>query len=627
MSADGKLKRFGRYLLFDHLVDGGMAKICRARFLDVDKMVAIKMIQSQFSEDENFKKMFLDEIKLTFALNHPNIAQIYDYGFYHGQLYTAMELVEGKNLKQFLERLKKKNYVFPIEISVYIISQVCQGLRYAHNFRDKLSAKKLNIIHRDISPHNVMLSFDGVIKIIDFGIAKTNSSEESTEAGVIKGKLSYLAPEYISGEELDHRYDQFAVGVTLWELLCSRKLFTAKNGFAILKEIQRCKVPRPSHINPNVPKELDEIVMKALARERENRFEDMDQLNRELVKFLHAHYPQFNPMDISSFAQTLFKDEIKKDRAKLFEFGKIDIALYLQEWKGEMSREEDDESSEGDFSVHKLRVRGKSREGEGHFYLCDVEDIDHNIQAEGIDFSGPKKRRRKRLKPEEVKKEVPLTYQRKGALARGKHKIIRVAGMLAIIFGIAYSERESFLNSSLGKSVTKILPSLSSGDAKRGLASVSEGEKRGTLRLKGFRKSYHTLLVNGEPAEYDFFFIRLPFGKHRVEVARAGRKSFIKEFELTEGNPEVRFEIEEMPMVIMGEIYSSRSHPLPEGTTLELVIDNREVQQRFPFDGHRVPAGSYRGVVKNVRLGIRKEVRFVVEEGKRTEIAIDIDDL
>jgi eukaryotic-like serine/threonine-protein kinase len=330
-----KKERFGRYLILDHLVNGGMAKICRARFLgeQADKIVAIKMVQPQFSKDKAFEKMFMDEIKVTFGLHHPNIVQTYDYGINLGQLFVAMEYCDGRNLREYLERLRQKKFVFPVEISVYIISQVCQALHYAHMYTDKLTGKAANIIHRDISPHNIMLTYDGSVKIIDFGIAKAETNQEATQAGTIKGKLSYLAPEYIEGYELDHRYDQFAVGITLWELLCSRKLFKAANDLAVLKKIQECKIPAPSTVNPNVPKALDEIVMKALSKDRTKRFENMDQLNRALIKFLYANYPDFNSSDLSYFAKELFKEEIKKDREKLFEYGKINLRPYLDDLK------------------------------------------------------------------------------------------------------------------------------------------------------------------------------------------------------------------------------------------------------------------------------------------------------
>ena len=271
-----KLERFGKYLLLDHILDGGMNRIFRARYLGdtASKICAIKVVLPQYSSDPAFKTMFMDEIKVTFGLLHPNIVQTYDYGTHQGQLYVAMEYCDGKNLKEYLDKLLEKKFVFPVEICTYITTQVCQGLYYAHTLTDKLTGKDCNIIHRDISPHNIMLTYDGAVKVIDFGIAKADSNSEVTQAGTLKGKLSYIAPEYLEGKDLDPRYDQFAVGITLWEMLCSRKLFKANNDIAVLKLIQECNIPKPSSINPKVPQELDEIVLKSLSKNPKDRFEN-----------------------------------------------------------------------------------------------------------------------------------------------------------------------------------------------------------------------------------------------------------------------------------------------------------------------------------------------------------------
>ncbi|MDH4469320.1 MAG: serine/threonine-protein kinase [Bacteriovoracaceae bacterium] len=332
-----QLKRFGRYLIMDHLTDGGMAKIFRARFLaeKADKIVAIKMVQPQYSKDKNFQEMFETELKLAFALHHPNICQTYDYGQYKGTWYTAMEYVDGKNLKQFHDRLKKRNEAFPIHLATFIISQVCQGLYYAHTFTDKLSGEHYKIIHRDISPHNIMITYDGAVKVIDFGIAKTDVKQDNTQAGTIKGKLSYLAPEYIENQELDQRYDMFAVGITFWEMLCGRKLFTASSDMGVIKQIQECKIPAPSSINPTIPKELDAIVLKALNKDRDLRYKDMYGFSKVLLKFLYRHFQDFNPIDLAEFGREIFAEEIRKDREKLLEFGRMDISPYIHDLMSE----------------------------------------------------------------------------------------------------------------------------------------------------------------------------------------------------------------------------------------------------------------------------------------------------
>lgn len=310
------LEPFKNYLLIDHIVDGGMGAIFRARFLEesMNKLVTIKMIKKKFSQDEQFKKLFMNEIRVTFPLIHPNIAQTYEYGEFDGKLFTVMEYVDGRNLKEYLVRLRALKFAFPVEVSIFITAEVCKGLSYAHSMKDQLTGKPLNIIHRDISPQNIMLTFDGAVKVIDFGIAKADTNEDKTKTGVIKGKLSYLAPEYLTGEGLDPRYDQFATGIVLWEMLCGRQLFTGETDMDKMVKIHACKIPRPSSINPRVPADLDRIVLKALSRNPDNRFPDMEQFNRALVRSLYANFPNFSPTDLSKFGPKLFAREIAEDQ-------------------------------------------------------------------------------------------------------------------------------------------------------------------------------------------------------------------------------------------------------------------------------------------------------------------------
>lgn len=316
------LKKFGRYFLLDLLAQGGMAEIYRARLAAPEggvRLLAIKRVISTFSGNNEFVNMFRAEIKTTSALTHPNIVQVYDYGEENGMLYIAMELVDGKNLRQFMSRFSEQKTRLPIEASIYIIEQAAQGLFYAHSFKDKFSGNSLNIVHRDVSPQNVLISYDGAVKLIDFGIAKAVTNMESTRSGIIKGKPSYLSPEQISGETLDGRSDIFALGIVLWELLTGKKLFAGENDYNVLKMIENCgvHVKPPSLHNPEVPKELDAIVLKCLHRNREQRFLNADELQRSLHRLLYHHYPEFNPTDVAYYAKELFKNEIVEDRKRL----------------------------------------------------------------------------------------------------------------------------------------------------------------------------------------------------------------------------------------------------------------------------------------------------------------------
>ena len=317
------LKKFGRYFLLDLIAQGGMAEIYRAKeqlIQGADREVAVKRIQTGYSHNSEFVQMFKDEIKVTSQLNHPNIVQVYGGGEEDGQLYMAMELVNGKNLRQFINRfLESDKKEVPIELAVYIIEQVALGLKFAHNACDKNTDEPLRVVHRDISPQNIMISYDGSVKVFDFGIAKSKSNAEATKVGIIKGKPSYLSPEQIQGVELDGRSDIFSLGAVLWETLTGRKLFAGENEMAVIRLIESASthVKPPSSVNPRVPKELDAIVMKALQKSVERRYQSAEELQRALHRFLYSCFPEFNPSDLAQAAKKLFHAEIVEDRKKL----------------------------------------------------------------------------------------------------------------------------------------------------------------------------------------------------------------------------------------------------------------------------------------------------------------------
>ena len=316
------LKKFGRYYLLDQIAQGGMAEIYRARLTAADgagRIIIIKRIQAGQGTNQEFVQMFRAEIKVTMGFNHPNIAQLYDFGEEQNQPYISMEWVDGKNLKQVLTRFIELKQTFPVEIAAYIIEQAACGLNYAHTFKDKISGEPLGIVHRDISPQNILISYEGSVKVIDFGIAKATNNSEETRAGVIKGKPAYLSPEQISGETLDNRCDIFAIGTVFWELLAGRKLFAGESDLAILKMIESCTshVKPPSSVNPLVPKELDYIVMKCLMKQRDKRYQTAEELQRALHKFLNVYAPDFDPADLAYKAKDLFKEEIVEDRKRI----------------------------------------------------------------------------------------------------------------------------------------------------------------------------------------------------------------------------------------------------------------------------------------------------------------------
>ena len=329
---------FGRYTILDPIAVGGMAEIYRARLTNTgadtpDRVLIIKKIISSLSNNNDFVEMFEGEIKITVGLSHPNIVQIFDYGRVDGCSFLAMEYVEGKNLRQFLKRLISMKSMFSIDMSCYIVSQVCNAMAYAHAFKDRMTGEHLGIVHRDVSPQNVMISYDGAVKLFDFGIAKAKSASEATQAGVIKGKPSYLSPEQIAGEVLDGRSDIFSLGIVLWEMLTAKRLFVADNDMAILRMIQSAKIEPPSTYNPAIPQALDAIVLRGLARDRDKRYRTAEEMQRDLHRFLYSYNPGFNPADLSYYATELFKKEISEDRDRLRTALKIQPDPYMPNGK------------------------------------------------------------------------------------------------------------------------------------------------------------------------------------------------------------------------------------------------------------------------------------------------------
>ena len=573
-----KMERFGKYLLLDHLLDGGFARIFRARYLGdtASKICAIKVVLPQYSKDPNFKSMFMDEIKVTFGLLHPNIVQTYDYGTHNESLYVAMEYCDGHNLKEYLDKLKEKKFVFPVEICTYITTQICQGLHYAHTLTDKLTGQEIRIIHRDISPHNIMLTYDGSIKIIDFGIAKADTNSEATQVGTIKGKLSYIAPEYLEGKDLDGRYDQFAVGITLWEMLCGRKLFRAKNDIAILKLIQDCDIPNPSSINPNVPAELDEIVMKSLSRDRENRYENLDQMNRALIKFLYSKYPDFNATDLSYFAKELFKEEIAKDREKLFQFGKIDISEYIDDYKREASSgssktdeglpevkdsrpagaktrvldlgfEDKEKVEEKRRATIKKSLREKMRQANEEVRARKKEEKQSPLK------SGDKTKTTTIRNPNVTRTKVTVPSKGKRSSGLDSDQIRKVIAACILLVGLWFGYEK------FGKNSDATVASNEEREEAKTRRPSSSQKTKSSITLKNFDEFSQKAFLDGKEVAVSVFgeISDIPLGSHLLRVEQAGKKHFIKRVSLRPDEEEPTFEIPDMEEAKFGYLVSS----------------------------------------------------------------------
>lgn len=328
--AQEKFERFGNYILLEKLASGGMAEIYLSKKLaaeGVQKFVAVKRILAQHSSSEDFIRMFKDEAKIAVNLNHGNVVSIYDFGVENNQLFLVMEYMEGKNLRQILNRLKQVNKRFSISHIAYVTKMIAAGLDHAHRLIDATTGQTLNIIHRDMSPQNVMVSFEGEVKIIDFGIAKSTTQEENTRVGTLKGKFGYMSPEQVDGMEVDARTDIFAMGIMVWEMLSEQRLFLTNNEMTTLRKIRDCKIPSLREIDPNIPVELEKIVNKALARNKTQRYQTAAELQKDLQSFLNRYNPDFSSQDFAEFIKEMYSEEIVDARKRQVAYSKVEVPL------------------------------------------------------------------------------------------------------------------------------------------------------------------------------------------------------------------------------------------------------------------------------------------------------------
>ncbi|MBN1962464.1 MAG: serine/threonine protein kinase [Deltaproteobacteria bacterium] len=323
--------QFGRYLLVDRINVGGMAEVFMAKAFGVEgfeRVLAIKRILPNMADDDEFINMFVDEARIAVQLSHANIIQIYELGKFENQYYIAMEYVSGKDLRQILDSYRKRQQTVPIPAAAYIAAKICEGLDYAHRKTDP-TGRPLNVIHRDVSPQNILISFEGAVKITDFGIAKAEDRASKTQAGVLKGKFGYMSPEQVRGLEIDHRSDVFAVGILLYEMVTGHRLFVGESDFSTLEKVRNAEVTPPSQLNPAISEPLERLMLKALSRDRDERYAWASDLHDDLQQFLIEDNTIFNAKRIAALLKTEFTDDIERERHRMEEFMQVQRPLDL----------------------------------------------------------------------------------------------------------------------------------------------------------------------------------------------------------------------------------------------------------------------------------------------------------
>jgi eukaryotic-like serine/threonine-protein kinase len=300
-----------RYRVLEKLESGGMAEVFRAESQGLQgfrKQVAIKRVLPHLSEKKKFISMFLDEARLSAQLSHSNCVQVFDIGVGDQAYFIVMEFVDGANLKSIAESLKNQGQQFPVPAAAFIAHEICKGLSYAHELTDE-NGVPLQLVHRDMSPPNVLVTKYGEVKIVDFGLAKATSQLEKSEPGIIKGKFAYLSPEATLEQEVDRRADIFAVGIMLWELLASQRLFVGETDLQTVQKVQAARVPPISQINRKVPPELERIVGKALARDPRQRYQTARELGQALSNFMFRFAQPVSGYDIAAIVQGTMREK------------------------------------------------------------------------------------------------------------------------------------------------------------------------------------------------------------------------------------------------------------------------------------------------------------------------------
>jgi serine/threonine protein kinase len=318
MSADWM---FGDYKILKKIATGGTAEIFLAKRVGArgfEKLLAIKRVLPQFSENEDFISMFIDEARLAAQLNHRNIVQIYDFGSQQGSFYIAMEYVFGKDVRTVLRKSVEKQKQLPVAQAAYVIAEAARGLEYAHTLKDPFG-NPLKIIHRDVSPQNILLSYEGGVLLADFGIAKAASTSAETRAGVLKGKILYMSPEQAWGQPVDRRSDLFSLGVVFYEMIACQRVFDAESEFTLLEKVRNACVEFPPEIFGKIPEPVVGFLKKALKKDPEERYQSAHEMRVDLENFLLTCQETSGERALSDYLKDLFQEEIEEEKKVVVE--------------------------------------------------------------------------------------------------------------------------------------------------------------------------------------------------------------------------------------------------------------------------------------------------------------------
>jgi len=308
---------FDKYEIQHRLAVGGMGEVFyavqRGAVKGFERPVILKNLLPDLAQQEGFIEQFLDEARVAATLNHPNVVSIYEVGLWNGTYFIAMEYIGGRNLSQLIKASLKKNLPIPPAVVARIIHDAAVGLDHAHSAKDG-QGRSLNIVHRDISPQNIMVREDGVTKVVDFGIARASNRASRTATGAVKGKLAYMAPEQVTSRNVTGLADQFALGVVLWEMCTRRRLFHSESELDLFKMVMEAEIPRPSLFVPGLPEDLDDIALRMLQRDPKERFVSIAEVARELELFLVKFSPPSSESPVAAYMRLLGVEDLQQQK-------------------------------------------------------------------------------------------------------------------------------------------------------------------------------------------------------------------------------------------------------------------------------------------------------------------------
>jgi len=368
--------RFGKYQLIEKVAQGGMAEVYKAKSYGVagfEKLLCIKKILPHLSKSQEFVKMFINEAKIAVSLNHANIVQVYDLGKVDDEYFMAMEFIHGQDLMTIIKLGRKTRRFLPIPTGVYIVTELARGLDYAHNLSDP-AGRPLNVVHQDVSPHNLMISYEGDVKLMDFGIASFDAGDKADEEEKVGGgKFAYMAPEQANGTGVDRRSDIFAAGIILYELITGQRLYAGKDRREKLRMVRNADVPPPRAVNPEIPVRLEEILLRALAKDPDDRYSEARELQEDLLSFLYDVGMRVSRADLAQFQKEMFAEEFRRANA-----GSVVNAIFhdLNELEAQPGLPEPDFAVE-DAPEEKAEVGG-SESAEWDFIDLSVTGASHS---------------------------------------------------------------------------------------------------------------------------------------------------------------------------------------------------------------------------------------------------------